>query len=326
MDASSDNCFFWPKQPSRCKTVMILQYFCSSISFIFLFCVIGIIILFKLYKMFVQRLILFMCCCSFVNTIMYFVHPSKVNITGCTFEGFLNQFMSWTELLWVCVITGNMFLSLHGYDLKNHEKKIHAFVWLTSLFWSIIPLFGMNYGPAGSWCWIKREQTSLRFGVWYVPLILVILVMFVVSIHTLCCMSSNQDVDHFNSSVFEQQQTRSLRQNEVRPLVAYPIIYLIFNLPILIYRIDDAVHPNMPPNYTLMILSVIFSPMLGAFNAVAFCIIEDTLKVSCSISVIKNILLCQGETTRITHNYEVVDENEPVASDKTSPNRSYDAV
>ena len=127
MNDSDDDCFFWPKQPSRCKTVMILQYFCSSISFIFLFCVIGIIILFKLYKMFVQRLILFMCCCSFVNTIMYFVHPSKVNsITTCTFEGFLNQFMSWTELLWVCVITGNMFLSLRGYDLKNHEKKIHA--------------------------------------------------------------------------------------------------------------------------------------------------------------------------------------------------------
>ena len=319
-------CFFWPEQPSQCQTIIILQYVCSSISFIFLFCVISIIFLFKLYQMFVQRLILFMCCCSFVNTAMYFVHVDKISMVSCTVQGFFNQFMSWTELLWVCIITGNIFLSIHGYQLKHQEKKIHLFVWLTSLFWSIIPLFGMNYGRAGSWCWIRREQTSLRFGVWYVPLILIIFVMLVLSMYMICCLSSlDQESDHFNSSHFEQQQQRSLRQSEVRPLIAYPIIYLILNLPMLIYRIDDAVHPERVPDYILMLLSVIASPLLGAFNAVAFCIIEETLKHSCTIAALKKILFCRGETTRIVHNYEVVDENEPFA-EETSPNKNYDAV
>ena len=306
---NSTYCFFWPDNPSRCKTIVILQYLFSSISFICLLCLLAMIIMFKLYRLFAQRLILYLCCCSLVNTALFFVHVDKISPGSCIFQGFLNQFMSWTELLWVCVVTGNIFLVMHGYQLQKYEKKVHLFVWLTSLFWSIIPFFGHFYGQAGSWCWIKREHTGVRFGVWYVPLMLVIFVMLVMCFYMICCSSSYEQEYTYTDggSFFEQQQSRSRHQSEIRPLIAYPIIYFILNLPMLIYRIDDAVHPNDVPDYTLMVLSVIASPLLGTFNAFAFCIIEDTLKDSCSTAALRNILCCTGETTRIVHNYEVVD-------------------
>ena len=317
-------CFFWPDQPSRCRNILILQYLFSIISFVFLFCVIGIIIMSKLYKMFVQRLILIMCFCSLVNTAMFFINVDKANVAVCRIQGFFNQFMSWTELLWVCVITGNIFSTIHGYQMKHHEKKIHLIVWLTSLFWSVIPLFGMNYGPAGSWCWVKRENTSMRFGVWYIPMIIIVFVMLVLCVYLICCPSSSDKEYVHANSVFAQQQRQSLRQSEVRPLVAYPIIYLLLNMPMLIYRIDDAIHPKLVPDYTLLILSVIATPLVGTFNAIAFCLIEDTLKDSCTIAALKNMLFCRGETTRIVHNYEVVDnENDKT---ETPTNRNYETV
>lgn len=257
--------------------------------------------------MFVQRLILLLCLSSLVKTGISLMNVVHTSTTKCIVQGFLNQYFSWVELLWVCAIALNIAMLVHGANLERFEGKVHLIVWIFSVFWTIIPLLGKYYGPAGNWCWIQRQYTAVRFGVWYIPLILIILLMMAGYVHLLC-YSFSDAYDRIGNTNFEMEQTRSQRQKEVAPLLFYPVIYFILNLPLLIYRIEDASNPGDLPNYILLLISVISSPLTGAFNAIAFAILEDTLKESCTIAaVVASLRVCFcGDNTRIVHDYQVV--------------------
>lgn len=309
MGSSSSECL-WPDQPSRCDTILGLQYTFATISLACLLFVIASILLFKLYKLFVQRLILFMCLSAAVKSCLNFISVDQIRESNCIAQAFFSQFFAWSELLWVCAITMNIVMVVHGYQPERYEKRMHLFVWLISLFWGLVPLFGKYYGPAGSWCWIQREYTAVRFGVWYVPFMLILALMICAYVYLLC-FGMTSGFHEMDGTEFEMEQIRSQRRKEVMPLLFYPIIYLILNLPLLIYRVEDAVYPDERPIYTLLVLSVIASPLTGAFNALAFAILEDTLRESCTVASIKAALSawCFGDSARVTHNYEVIDEN-----------------
>ena len=50
---------------------------------------------------------------------------------------------------------------------------------------------------------------------------------------------------------------------QVKPLILFPIIYIAISVINLIYRIDDAVHPNELPRYSLGILNAVLMPSCG---------------------------------------------------------------
>lgn len=314
----------WPDQPSRCAVILVLQYTSATISLVCLLFVIVTILLFKLYKLFVQRLILFLCLSAAVKSGLYFIVIDHIGNSGCIAQAFFTQLFSWTELLWVCAITANIVMVVHGYRPERYERKIHLFVWLVSLFWALVPIFGHYYGRAGSWCWVQRQYTAVRFGVWYIPF-MVILASMIGAYMYLLCFAMGRGFNEISGTDFEMEQIRSQRKKEVIPLLLYPIIYLILNLPLLIYRVEDAAYPDDKPVYALLLLSIIVSPLTGAFNAIAFAVMEDTLRESCTLVSIKAALLacCFGESARVTHNYEVIDDNmessnEGVASGDTN--------
>ena len=62
-------------------------------------------------------------------------------------------------------------------------------------------------------------------------------------------------------------------------MVAYPIIYFFFHLPMLIGRMDDSLHPGKPPHYGLSLAGVVCSASLGLLNAVAFGLYGKTLRL-----------------------------------------------
>lgn len=112
------------------------------------------------------------------------------------------------------------------------------------------------------------------------------------------------------TGTFNQQDEddKSMMAREVKPLAAFPLIYLLSAIPTLIYRIDDAVHPHLAPQYSLLIFSVIMSPLVGAMNAIAFALYSEIQKLL-TWRQIKNAFLTrfQSEPARIIHNVEIGD-------------------
>ena len=300
-------CEFWPQIPSRCDVIFILLTFFTALSVVGCLFIIAVIFLFKLYKYFIQRLILYLSVCAIIKALTFFV-PFDKSYHVCQCQAFMLQFFDWAQLLWVSSITVNIVMAVRGIQTFEYERYFHLFVWCFSLFWSVVPFFGNYYGPAGSWCWIKRDASAVRFGVWYVPLLIIILVMIIAYTYVIClAFKPKNDID---GSDFEVEQSHALMQGEVKPLLAYPVIYLLFSLPMLIYRIDDIVDPNEPPRYVLLILSVITSPMLGVTNALAFALYGETLKLL-TLTRIKSAFLsyCHASPSNIIREYSVIDEN-----------------
>jgi len=307
-------CQFWPEKPSRCHTITIVLKIFSSLSLVGCLFVIAMICLFKLYKYFVQRLILFLCICAGIDSVNMLVDATlspTSNSLGCQLHSFVTQYFNFAEILWVCSISINMVMSINRIQISRRETLIHTIVWFLSLVMSLIPLLGMHYGKAGFWCWISRDATGMRFGVWYIPLMIMIFSLLVAYIYVIIKIYKSVDLTY--GSDFEIRKKYDMMLSEVKPLVAYPIIYFFFHLPMLISRMDDVMHPHKPPHYALAVAGVVCAPSLGLLNATAFAFYGKTLNLL-SWSHIKGAILSyrHGSNACVTHNYSVLDSHDGV--------------
>lgn len=315
---NTGDCEFWPDEPSKCHTIKIILQVSSSLSLFGCLFVIATICLFKLYHYFVQRLILFLCICAGIDSLNLLIGSALLAKTvhiGCHIQAFIMQFFDFAQLLWICSIAVNIIMSIHQSNMSRKEGWVHFFVWFISLVMTLIPLIWLNYGKAGFWCWISREATITRFGTWYIPVLLVIVLLFIAYIYVIVKVYTSLNINE--GSDFEVRKRYDLMLSEVKPLIAYPIIYFCLNLPMLITRIDDAVHPGSPPYFPLAVAGVICAPALGALNAIAFALYGETLKLL-TWNHIKGAFYSfrHDAVGRVTHNYLIVDDgqNTPLIS------------
>ena len=115
--------------------------------------------------------------------------------------------------------------------LKVIKKKLlifknrfyHIMCWVFPLITSCLPLFLGQYGPAGVWCWVEHSAVATRFALWYVPLWIIILCMFVSYTYTYYAVRRRVGAG------FHGNLTGAARESlvkEVRALMVYPLIYL----------------------------------------------------------------------------------------------------
>ena len=88
-----------------------------------------------------------------------------------------------------------------------------------------------------------------------------------------------------NRSVDERVAQRQMRK-DLRSLLAYPFIYILFSIPIFIYRIFEETYLHINSVHAFQIASVVLTPSLGAVNAVAFVLINANLK-EISVALLK---------------------------------------
>jgi len=301
------DCPLWPDHPNQCKTILIVQRFFSSLSLIGCLFIITFIWLFRMYKYFVQRLILFLSISAALSSISFLIGDLYTDHNMCEFQAFIMQYFGWATLLWVVAITINILLVMRNIQSSKYERWFHLFCWGSSLIWATLPFIGNNYGPAGVWCWIKRDATAMRFGTWYIPIFLVIIFLLLAYLKILL-FGLQQNGRWSGTYNAENEHSKSMLAKEVKPLAAFPLIYFILSIPPLIYRIDDFTHPHLFPNYTLMVFSVISAPSVGALNAIAFAFYSELLK-QLTWEQVKSSFLSHfsSSSTRITHNVEVMD-------------------
>ena len=304
-------CHLWPKDPHRCRVILYVQRTFSSLSLLGCIVVVLLIIILKKYKSTIQKLILWLSVSGLLRSLALLLkNIHERNMSYCRFKGFIHNYFSWAILLWVSMITVNCLLIVKKKPYKQYCKWYHVIVWIGSMVWAIIPFFKDSYGQAGIWCWIRRD-TGARFGLWYGPLFVLCFCMFSINVYLIWFLMKFHK--HVNDRSVEGKMSQKNMRKELKSLLVYPFIYILFSIPIFIYRLDDAAHPHISPNYGLAVAGVVLTPSLGAVYAVAFVLINANLK-EISIPLIKEGL--RDIFSKILQ--PVVTSNYPVSSVTTT--------
>lgn len=98
---------------------------------------------------------------------------------ACVFQAFTMTWLDYSVLLWVCCLTHSLYVNVVVRAAsEGYEQRYKWISWGLPLGIAMIPLLASSYGPAGSWCWITNDAPGLRFALWYIPLFVAIIGLF----------------------------------------------------------------------------------------------------------------------------------------------------
>eukprot|EP00037_Helgoeca_nana_P020610 m.205742 g.205742 ORF g.205742 m.205742 type:complete len:362 (-) comp25329_c1_seq1:139-1224(-) len=287
---------------AECESVVYIRAIFAVSGMVGCLFIMGMIFLHRTYYNFGQRLIFSLTLAAFLDAIPYFAgHIGNGQL--CSFMGFLMVWFDWAVLAWVCCITHKLgvnilyqretklidlngccgrnpvlllLVRLVGQDAVEREVPYHFICWFCTLIIAVIPIGFDAYGPSGPWCWIQSTHTystEFQFGIWYIPLFIIIFVLFVANgyIYTRV-RNHNKQFQGTYSPELEAEKGFLLAQ--VSPLKLYPVVFLVLQIPPLINRVQNAVNPNKEV-FTLFILHVICSCIFGACIAGIYALNTD---------------------------------------------------
>lgn len=292
----TSSCSYYSSQ--EYLAVGILHTVFGAISFLATLFVIGLIVLFKKYRFFVQRLVLYISLAAMlfvlvdaIRNVDYFPQ-NEATERYCMAIGFMSQYAHWAMLMAMCMLTLDILLRLRlDTPDKNEATKQFEFFYIAvivfvplALNW--IPFVFGAYGKAGDWCWIRDTHgppncttwytgVVLQFTLWWGPFVFLSLSLVVsyVAIIIKLQVEKRRWQGQYNP---EEQIIRKNLRKEVRSLVWFPIIFIIFVLFPLINRLQNAI--TNKPILVLWILHAVIAPLQGGFIALAYALDPETRK------------------------------------------------
>ena len=198
----------------------------------------------KLYKKTVYRLALYQVLSSllfsaqFTIQFLIFDKPTKANMDMCKAFAFFDLYCGWMKLLFTACVTFHLFRFVVFYkDPKKLEPYYVAFSLIVPALVASVPLVLHGYGPQGFVCWIQmysngssnRDGVIEAFALWYVPSMLLLVFVSLTMLVTVVILAHRA---YFRHSWMRSQNTKALKQ--LLPLAAFPILYLVFSVPLLL--------------------------------------------------------------------------------------------
>ena len=268
------NVYLLPKY----KALLGLRSSLSLLSAIFILCMLGIIILFKKYVFFTQRLILYLAISTFSFSLFAFMdlgptsaYTEESALIYCEIIGFFQQITLWWIVLATTVIMVVVFIKV--VFKRNTEKleSLYAFIIFGLPFvFNWIPIIKMTYGPVGYFCWIRNRNiddcTDDPFGYWlsialyFIPVNVIMVTVLILLIVAFVFAKRQQRVWQGKYS-HEDKQLQKQAELEIRPLIAYPLIFIItnlFSLLIFIFSLINTGNLNTAAYVVSVITTIVF--------------------------------------------------------------------
>ena len=238
------------------------------------------------YRVFHQKFTLYLAIAVIAHSLVYTVdlvdiyEERELTTPYCRFIGFIKLYTSWVELLSIASIILNLIL-LSVYE-KEVDKlhMVHIFgVYLSPLLWCWIPFTVGAFGVRGPWCGIRvhddtcdvfRTGIFMRFALWQIPLYVLFLPVFIVS-SVFVFVKLKRRAKRWDGPCHKPETVKGRNKifREIKPLLLFPLIYLVLKLPLLISQLYEAFKP-LDPVIALWTLEAIFSPLAGAVIAVMY--------------------------------------------------------
>ena len=278
MNSTTPQCIF--QEEGLCTALTAVRRAIGAISTISTFLIILLIVLLRRYEFTSQRLILYLVTASLAGSLAFALGGTVLEQSPlCTVDGFFLATVEWAVVVWVCNITVNLFWNV--VVLRPSNLYLEAFYICAGigvpLFFGMFPFINDSYGPAGLWCWINESVTGqyLRFLTWYIPIWIIIPGLFVMFLIVIIKLSYEvRKWDPYNPA---SERHRELIRREIKPLIFYPLVFLLLNIFPSINRIQNAVAPKYPI-FPLFLLQAISGPILGLGCSIVFVINRDTLR------------------------------------------------
>eukprot|EP00039_Didymoeca_costata_P013757 m.214217 g.214217 ORF g.214217 m.214217 type:complete len:319 (+) comp15865_c0_seq65:382-1338(+) len=262
---TTKNCDF--DSDVQCDTIYGLRIGFGTLSLFGCFFILVSIALGRTYRNFAQRLIMHLTIAALFSTVPYFMGSQDDGPT-CILQGFLMQWQDASVLLWIGCLTHSLYLNVVRLEesVKN-EKWYMAISWVLPFGVACIPLIANKYGNAGLWCWIVNDSW-MRFGLWYGWLVFGVIGLFASNIYIFHRVSNKnrQWQGTYNQDV---EAEKEFLQKQVKPLIYYPIVYLLLSIFPLINRVQNAANPDTPV-FWLYVLHTISSPLQGFCNVLVY--------------------------------------------------------
>ena len=131
----------------------------------------------------------------------------------------------------------------------------------------IFPLFDdETYLPVQGWCWFQKKKNPFRFGLFYGPVWLII----ILNTLTMIYIYKKLKVRYENAGL-----------DIIRRLKVYPFILLFCFLPISVVRILDTFefNQNNNPYIVFTIWAMMTLRLLGFFNAIAYGLTDEVYSI-----------------------------------------------
>ena len=278
--------------PTQYTVLVSIRATVAGISFFSCLAVILLIVVFKKYLFFTQRMILYLdiaaLLVSLARTLNISVHLHNEDITVvdwyCTLTGFMDQYCSSCVVIAITCFTMDIFIQV---ACRCNTQRIEVlYVLLIFLFPALycwIPFINHAYGEAGAWCWIKHlnEDCSvfkfgeiLRFSLLYIPYFIIIPMLFILLLVTLCIIHFRRH-DYYAQIDLQATTRRSAMHKEVRSLLWYPVLILLINLLPVATRLYEVAKPDDQP-FVLWIFNSFLTPLEGTVIAVVFTLDPET--------------------------------------------------
>ncbi|KAL5509069.1 hypothetical protein EMCRGX_G004352 [Ephydatia muelleri] len=231
-------------------TNMIVLAICNSTSVVVCLLASTMVLVFRLYRKVVYRLALYQVLSSLALAFVSVFQIIFINYhknTGaydraCSAIAWLTLYAEWMKLLFTMWVTFHLFC--FAVLLKN-LKKLEALYITTSLFApamvASVPLITHSYGlsPDGSLCYIyvARDDAFIeRFALWDAP---ALVLLFMASTAMVVMVIKLAQRAYWRSSYEpisgDDQFQKALKH--LLPLAAFPILFFIFIIPVVIFHI-----------------------------------------------------------------------------------------
>lgn len=253
---------------SQCSAIYALRTALATFSLLGCFFIFASIIITRRYRNFGQRMIMYLSIAACLDTFPYLFGRHHEIAPVCQFQAFWMTWFDWAVLSWVCCITHSLYINVVKLKPSTlFERRYHAIAWALSLIVASIPLAANKYGSAGLWCWIVNTS-FLRFGLWYIPLLLCIISLFAANFYIYLKVRnmSKQFQGTYNPEIESQKQ---FLRKQVQPLKLYPFVYLCVSIFPFVNRVQNWANPGQPI-YWLYIVHSLCSPMQGFLNALIY--------------------------------------------------------
>ena len=284
--------------------------------------VIGMIAYLKKYLIYSQRLILYLAIAAFLHSLSYtlarvnYYTPRYLFDDYCYFGGFINLYSSWAEVLALCCLTFNVFVNavMDRWPSTSLQYVYLAVMFLGPLVWCWVPFIHHTYASSIVWCDLRTvdEQCNrfvfgdiLKFAFWYIPMFILVFICVLVTIFAaiMIQMRSRMWYRIFNP---DNQQTGWKLKNEVKPLIWYPVVYVLLNMFSLANRIDVAVRSPEDSAIVLWYLHVLTSPLRGAFIAIVYAFDPQVRKRITSGYTYLHVICCNRNNRPDINEYEMI--------------------
>lgn len=272
------------------KIIAALRAGAGTLSAVCCLVVICLIVAYKKYLFFTQRLIAYLAVTAFFQTILYtlgrvnFYTSRPIVDPYCFFAGFFHEYSHWTEVVSIVCIAFNIFsMGVLRRNTARLEIIYVILILILPLTWSWVPFLHAAYGTAGPWCGIRtltRDCEDFRFGqilqptLQVIPLYLILVIAFVLTCITACKVrrARNRWSGQFRHEVQVRVQDM---EKEIRPLLWYPVIYLVLETPSVVNHLYHTFNP-LAQFLPLWYVEAIVGPMHGAFIALVYAFDSET--------------------------------------------------